>query len=51
MTFRTWLQNLWYENCEERMNWGSDKLTLSEYFRQYKWWLRREYRFQQRNNK
>ena len=51
MTFRTWLQNLWYENCEERMNWGNDKLSLGEYFQQYKWWLRREYRFQQRNNK
>jgi hypothetical protein len=47
--FRAWLQDLWYENCEERMSWGSKRLSLSEYFQQYKWWLRREYRFQQRN--
>jgi hypothetical protein len=50
-SFKDWLQDLWYENCEERMSWGNTKLSLSEYFQQYKWWLRREYRFQQRTKK
>ena len=47
-SFRDWLKDLWYENCEERMQWGNPKFTLSEYFKEYKWWLRREYRYQQR---
>lgn len=48
-SFRDWLKDLWYENREERAAWGNPALSLKDYFNQYKWWLRREYRFQQRN--
>lgn len=44
--FRNWLQELWFENTEERMEWHQQPQTLKEYFQQYKWWLRREYRYQ-----
>jgi hypothetical protein len=50
-SFRRWLNDLWHENCEERATWGDPTLSLKDYFHRYKWWLRREYRFQQRNNK
>jgi hypothetical protein len=46
-SFRTWLQELWRDNCEENDGWGQPRLTLQEYFAKYKWWLRREYRYQQ----
>jgi hypothetical protein len=51
MCIRDRLKDLWYENREERASWGNPTLSLQEYFQQYKWWLRREYRFQQRNKK
>jgi len=51
ISFRNWLTNLYFENKEERFYWGNKALSLEEYFNQYKWWLRREYRFQQRNKK
>lgn len=47
MTFRQWLHAMWLENCEERGAWNMDKLTVKQYFQQYRWWLRREYRYQQ----
>jgi len=46
--FRTWLEELWRDNCDENDGWGQPRLTLQEYFGKYKWWLRREYRFQTR---
>ena len=49
--FRNWLEELWRQNCDEHDGWGEARLSLSEYFSRYKWWLRREYRFQQRNTK
>lgn len=46
--FRLWVQNIWYENCQEHFAWREPGFTLQEYFQQYKWWLRREYRYQTR---
>jgi hypothetical protein len=47
--FRHWVHNLWIENCEERLQYHSGTpLDKQEYFNHYKWWLRREYRYQQR---
>ena len=48
--FRSWLDELWRQNCDEHDGWGETRLSLSEYFSRYKWWLRREYRFQQRSS-
>jgi len=45
MSFRNWVHNLWLENCEERQTYSVGvRLTEQEYFRRFKWWLRREWR-------
>ena len=44
--FKNWLRIIWVENCDEHSEFGELSLTMSEYFQKYKWWLRREYRFQ-----
>lgn len=48
--FRLWINNLWQENCEERMCWGEPRLTPAEYFKTYKWILKREFQYQTRKN-
>jgi hypothetical protein len=45
-SFRKWLQDMYEENCNEHEIFHEKAYTLSEYFSKYKWWLRREYRFQ-----
>lgn len=48
--FRTWVMDLYYQNLAEREAYGiKDRRDYSEYFRKYKWWLKREYQYQ--NNK
>lgn len=47
--FRNWINNLWVTNCEERFIVGEPRLDPKTYFKKYKWWLRREYRFQLTN--
>jgi hypothetical protein len=49
--FRLWVENLWRENCEERKTWQEDQQSIAEYFTRYKWWLRREFRFQTKDSK
>jgi hypothetical protein len=44
--FRTWLRQLWMENCRERDEFNDLLYTQSEYFQRYKHSLRREFRFQ-----
>jgi hypothetical protein len=44
--FRLWVEIIWRENCEERKTWQEDQQSIAEYFTRYKWWLRREFRFQ-----
>jgi hypothetical protein len=48
--FRTWVRELWHENCEEHFIYGEPKLSQEEYFQKYKFWLKREYRHQQGAN-
>ena len=48
--FRNWIHNLWIDNCEEHNVFGEKKYTKAEYFQKYKWWLRREYKFQKQRN-
>jgi hypothetical protein len=45
-SFREWLAELWRQNCDEHDGWGEPRWTLQEYFARYKWWLKREYRYQ-----
>ena len=49
--FRLWVENIWRENCQERQDWHDDNQTLAEYFARCKWWLRREFRFQSKENR
>lgn len=48
MTFRRWLQEMWFNHLDELMGLGQPlpKYTLQEYFAKYKYWLKREYRHQ-----
>lgn len=45
--FRAWLINLWMANKDEHVDVGDLPLPLEEYISRYKWWLKREYRYQQ----
>lgn len=43
--FREWVTELWFQNCAEREAWGDRGgcSNAGEYFRKYKYWLKREY--------
>jgi hypothetical protein len=48
MNFRIWCQEKWYEHVDEMIS-DTGKPPVyhpKEYFQKYKWWLKREYRFQ-----
>lgn len=53
MSFRHWCNQKWYEHCDEIFSiTGQTPLYDSaEYFRMYKWWLRREYRHEMKGEK
>ena len=44
--FRLWVQRIWMENCEERLTVGQDRVTIQQYWDNYKYWLKREYKHQ-----
>ena len=44
--FRLWVQEIWYKNCDERLTYGQDPVTIKQYWNTYKWWLKREYQYQ-----
>ncbi len=44
--FRFWVQHLWIDNCEERLIYGQEPATIKQYWDNYKWWIKREYRYQ-----
>ena len=44
--FRIWVQNLWMENREERLLFREDSVTMKQYWDTYKWWVKREYKYQ-----
>ena len=44
--FKTWIHELWIDNCDELYALRAEKYTEQEYFQKYKWWLRREYQHQ-----
>ena len=48
--FRRWLNEIWRQNCTEHEEFNQLPYTLEQYWNMYKWWLRREYRFQMRKN-
>jgi len=50
-TFRLWLTQMWMENREEHRAHQEPVVGQQEYFNRYKYWLKREYKHQQRNRK
>lgn len=48
MKFRMWCQEKWYEHVDEMIDLTNKPPGYhpSEYFAKYKYWLKREYRFQ-----
>lgn len=51
-TFRFWCREKWYEHIDEIISIGGTEPTYTsqQYFNKYRWWLKREYQFQQKNN-
>lgn len=52
MTFRMWLQNKWYEHLDElvAMNQPKPGYDIKYYFNKYKYWLKREYKHEQKEH-
>lgn len=48
-SFRSWVQEIWMENCEERLIFGEDPVTMQKYWNTYKYWLKREYKHRNPN--
>jgi hypothetical protein len=44
--FRVWIYNIWMDNREERLTFNETPVTIKEYWNNYKWWIKREYRHQ-----
>jgi len=45
--FRRWLHELWMQNCDEHDEDRQPRYTQAEYFQQFKYWLKREFKHQQ----
>ena len=45
--FRRWLHELWMQNCDEHDEDHQPRYTQAEYFQQFKYWLKREFKHQQ----
>jgi hypothetical protein len=48
--FRIWVQEIYFQNKDERLLHHESELRLEEYWRMYKWWLKREYVHQTRRS-
>lgn len=48
--FRSWLRNIWLENCREHDDFGELPYTMAEYYQKYKYWLKREFRHQSKRD-
>lgn len=44
--FRTWVRKIWIENTSERLEYRELPYSIKEYWERYKYWLKREYKFQ-----
>lgn len=48
--FRNWLRNIWIDNCDEHHQFNELPYSMQEYFQKYKYWLKREYKYQKRKD-
>lgn len=48
MNFRTWCQEKWYEHIDELISitGKTPSYNSKDYFAKYKFWLKREYKYQ-----
>ncbi len=48
MNFKSWCQEMWYNHIDEMVSVTGKPpcYTAKDYFTKYKWWLKREYKFQ-----
>lgn len=46
--FRHWVQELWMQNRDEHLTYKEDTYTIKQYWDKYKYWLKREFKYQQR---
>jgi hypothetical protein len=48
MNFKFWIQEMWMQHKDEYMELGMviPESSAQEYFRKYRWWLKREYKHQ-----
>lgn len=51
MRFRVWIEQLWFDNCDEREQCHESCFSRAEYFQRFKYFLKHEYRRQQRLEK
>ena len=49
-SFRLWVQNIWSANSEEHCIFHEKPYTLQLYWKEYKYWLKREYRYQNKQD-
>lgn len=48
MNFKSWCQSKWYDHIDELFTYTGKPpaYEYKDYLLKYKWWLKREYRFQ-----
>ena len=44
--FCSWAHQIWLQNCDEHDESHELRYTQQEYFKMYKYWLKREYKHQ-----
>ena len=44
--FRHWVADMWRRNCDEHDLFHEDRHAMKDYFKMYKFWLKREFRYQ-----
>jgi len=43
-SFRLWVEEIWRENCEERLTYHENPATINQYWNIHKYWLKKEYK-------
>lgn len=47
MNFKFWCREKWFEHIAELESYGQQPAySQKDYFNKYKWWLKREYKYQ-----
>ncbi len=44
--FRMWVNNIWFQNCEEHLTYRENPYTIQEYWNKNKWFLKNLYKNQ-----